>query len=73
MGDEKGYFVLADPRENERELAELAKTKEGARAIRNFERNYKLRKKLTEANGREKLSQVEDIESCTRELELARG
>jgi len=53
MSDEKGYFVLADPKENERELAELAKTEEGAKAIRDFERKYGLRKRLAETKDRE--------------------
>ena len=62
MSEEKGYFVQADPEENRKQLAELAKTEEGARAIRDFEREYEFRKKLAKARKEANLSQAEIAE-----------
>ena len=53
------YFVKVDPEENKRELAELAKTEEGARAIRNFEREMDFRRTLAVARKEARLSQKE--------------
>jgi len=42
-------FVLSDPEENKKKLEELAKTEEGARAIRDFDLEFEFRGKLIEA------------------------
>jgi len=52
-------FIKVDPEENQRELEELAKTEEGARAIRDFDLEFEFRGKLIEARKNAKLSQAE--------------
>ena len=52
-------FVKVDPVKNKRELAKLAKTEEGARAIHNFDLEFAFRKKLVEARKQAQLSQEE--------------
>jgi len=52
-------FIKVDPEKNRRELAELAKTEEGARAIRDFDLEFEFRGKLIEARKKAKLSQAE--------------
>ena len=52
-------FVLSNPEENKRKLEELAKTEEGARAIRDFDLEFEFRGKLIEARKQAKLSQAE--------------
>jgi len=42
-------FVKSNPKETKKELERLAKTEEGARAIRDFEIEYKFRSELREA------------------------
>jgi DNA-binding XRE family transcriptional regulator len=42
-------FIKSNPEETKRELERLGKTKEGARAIRNFEIEYQFRSQLREA------------------------
>ena len=55
-------FVKVNPEENKRKLEELAKTEEGARAIRDFDLEYDFRKKLVEARKQAQLSQAEIAE-----------
>jgi len=52
-------FIKVDPEKNKRELAELAKTEEGARAIRDFDLEFEFRGKLIEARKQAQLSQAE--------------
>jgi len=55
-------FVKSNPEETKRELERLAKTKEGARAIRDFEIEYNFRLKLREARQKANKTQEETAE-----------
>ena len=52
-------FVKSNPEKTKKELELLAKTEEGARAIRNFDLEYEFRGKLIEARKQAQLSQSE--------------
>ena len=52
-------FVKSNPKNTKKELELLAKTEEGARAIRNFDLEYEFRGKLIEARKQAQLSQSE--------------
>ena len=55
-------FIKVDEVENKRRLDELAKTEEGALAIRNFDLEYIYRAKLVTARKEAQLSQAEVVE-----------
>jgi DNA-binding XRE family transcriptional regulator len=52
-------FIKSDPEKTKKELALLAQTEDGARAIRNFDLELEFRRKLIEARKQTQLSQSE--------------
>ena len=56
-------FVKSDPEETKRELERLAKTEEGARAIRDFEIECNFRRELRQAREKANKTQKETAET----------
>jgi len=55
-------FILSNPEETKKKLDELAKTEEGARAIRDFDLEFQFRGELLEARKKTNLTQKEIAE-----------